>query len=896
MTQELTYSDYKQVVEAQTQAMLVLLTSAKAGHLPQEVTIPDGIPSLNELGLALSHLLGDMQALLAEKVQTQAELEQRIADRTRALEIALDEMQALQGRYLKNEWLEYTAEELNLQPELAQTSEIGDTVSWQPLLTQAVQNQQPVYTDEANQLSHLALPISYSGQLIGLLGFERETSQTWSEDELTAASAVVEQLGLALENQRLFDQTQTALQETQFLYDLAIKLNTANTLDDILQIIIEPAIQQGAHAARLFVYELAEDGRPRWDECVAVWDKEGISKMKVGARTYLPDLPNLVTYFADGSQPTLISNIVTDPKLDNHLRQALLQFDDQAIAMLPLKLGGRWVGTVSINWPLPHAFSSVERRLYKTLMLQTAIVVNNRLLFEQAQERAEQLEIIARVEATLSQATHENEIILALLPSMQAHLPHLITLDYLQLDEISGTESWQPVAWWHNGVIQTDMTFLNQLVPLKQVFLTHWLQTPDQLTLVEDVQMEMGVTQAQKKEAQELGFQAAAMLPLLSGARWQGVVSFIWAQPHNFSAREKFIFRRLMESLGAVVASRRAYLATEATRYETEHLYYASRRINEAHNLSELVAAVGESDTISEINRVILFTFQHDSLDKVQSVLVAATWHRQQIPLSLVVGTYYLPDKFAIFADLLTTIPLFFDNISLDERVSLESFELLQSLAMTAVAILPLWSGEVQRGVVLLASDKPCHFSLHQTQLYMALVRQISVALENQRLLMETQAALAEVEAIQRRYTLQAWENYHAKQPKFRYEKRREESTLAATDSTPLTNYNPTFTVPLQVRGETIGIVGLEEIEDGRVWLPEEIALIEAIAEQAAQAAENLRLLNETQQRAALEAHVNAIGDKIRGAHTLEEAMQMAIKEVGLSLKSPQTTVQLKVR
>jgi GAF domain-containing protein len=301
------------------------------------------------------------------------------------------------------------------------------------------------------------------------------------------------------------------------------------------------------------------------------------------------------------------------------------------------------------------------------------------------------------------------------------------------------------------------------------------------------------------------------------------------------------------------------------------------------------VAAVGESDTVSEINRVVLFTFQHDSLNEVQSVLVAATWHRQQVPLSLVVSTYYLRDNFAMFADLLTRTPLFFDNVSLDERVSLEAFELFQSLTMTAAAILPLWSGEVQRGAVLLASDMPCHFSLHQTQLYMALVRQISVALENQRLLMETQAALAEVEAIQRRYTLQAWENYHAKQPKFRYEKQREELNLDAANLTPIT-------IPLQVRGETIGVVGLEEIEGGRVWLPEEIALIEAVAEQVAQAAENLRLLNETQQRAALESHVNSIGDKIRGAQTLEEAMQMAIKEIGLSLKSPQTTVQLKVR
>jgi hypothetical protein len=71
------------------------------------------------------------------------------------------------------------------------------------------------------------------------------------------------------------------------------------------------------------------------------------------------------------------------------------------------------------------------------------------------------------------------------------------------------------------------------------------------------------------------------------------------------------------------------------------------------------------------------------------------------------------------------------------------------------------------------------------------------------------------------------------------------------------------------------------------------VALVEAVAEQVAQAAENLRLFDETQQRAARERRVGEIGDKIRAAQSLEEALQVAIKEVGLSLKAPQTRVEL---
>jgi GAF domain-containing protein len=101
--------------------------------------------------------------------------------------------------------------------------------------------------------------------------------------------------------------------------------------------------------------------------------------------------------------------------------------------------------------------------------------------------------------------------------------------------------------------------------------------------------------------------------------------------------------------------------------------------------------------------------------------------------------------------------------------------------------------------------------------------------------------------------------------------------------------------VPLKMRDEVIGVLGLQGEDGSRQWTQEEIALVEAVAEQMAQAAENLRLLDESQQRAAREQRVNEIGDKIRGAQSLEEALQIAVKEVGLSLNAPQTTIQLKI-
>jgi GAF domain-containing protein len=101
--------------------------------------------------------------------------------------------------------------------------------------------------------------------------------------------------------------------------------------------------------------------------------------------------------------------------------------------------------------------------------------------------------------------------------------------------------------------------------------------------------------------------------------------------------------------------------------------------------------------------------------------------------------------------------------------------------------------------------------------------------------------------------------------------------------------------VPLMVRDEVIGVLGLQETDEARFWSAEEIALVEAISRQVSQAAEQLRLFDETQERAARERRVHEISEKIQAAQSLEEALQIAVKEVGLSLKAPQTRVQLGV-
>lgn len=186
---------------------------------------------------------------------------------------------------------------------------------------------------------------------------------------------------------------------------------------------------------------------------------------------------------------------------------------------------------------------------------------------------------------------------------------------------------------------------------------------------------------------------------------------------------------------------------------------------------------------------------------------------------------------------------------------------------------------------------------------------QVAVAIDNARLFTESQAALEEMEEIQRRYTEQAWGAFTRKRAIKGYEQ-------TATGLRPLdeaAHQNEIQTVfsalrtgepsarslvfgeggerssqiaskilaPILQRERPIGVLGCEAHAEGRRWSKDQVALVETIAEQFAIAAENLRLLDETQRRAAREQAVTEVTAKIRAEVEIEAMLQEALTELG---------------
>jgi signal transduction histidine kinase len=85
---------------------------------------------------------------------------------------------------------------------------------------------------------------------------------------------------------------------------------------------------------------------------------------------------------------------------------------------------------------------------------------------------------------------------------------------------------------------------------------------------------------------------AAVILPLMHAGEFQGLISINWKEPHNFSDDERFILERLLQTLPAVIATRRIYIAEQEARAENELLYTVGKEINRAKTNQEVMEAV----------------------------------------------------------------------------------------------------------------------------------------------------------------------------------------------------------------------------------------------------------------------------------------------------------------
>jgi GAF domain-containing protein/ABC-type uncharacterized transport system substrate-binding protein len=253
-------------------------------------------------------------------------------------------------------------------------------------------------------------------------------------------------------------------------------------------------------------------------------------------------------------------------------------------------------------------------------------------------------------------------------------------------------------------------------------------------------------------------------------------------------------------------------------------------------------------------------------------------------------------------------------RIALDVGAEAVRFENPQLPDTRSEMALPLRSRGQVIGAMTVQSAKAAAFDEADLATMQTMADQVAVAIDNARLFTDAQAALQGLEVTQRRYMIQAWAEYIRGGAASGYEQTGAElsplgdqvlsevqwaasqphrATKSGYEDAGPAQEPLALVAPILLRGRVIGALGFKDPEKGRQWSAEEIALAQAISEQFALAAENLRLLDETQRRAAREQLTGQVTARMRASLDMETVLQTALDEIQQAIGLDEVTIHL---
>ncbi len=156
---------------------------------------------------------------------------------------------------------------------------------------------------------------------------------------------------------------------------------------------------------------------------------------------------------------------------------------------------------------------------------------------------------------------------------------------------------------------------------------------------------------------------------------------------------------------------------------------------------------------------------------------------------------------------------------------------------------LPLMAGERVLGALDIQSTQATAFDENDIAALQGMADQVAVALENARLFQQTQAAVQQLETTNRLLVRQGWQGYLERPTTVR---RSELATAPISRGAPDGNGAESLAIPLELRGQRLGQLKLRR-GGNRPWTEDETEMIQVVALQTILAADNARLVEQTQ-------------------------------------------------
>jgi GAF domain-containing protein/CheY-like chemotaxis protein len=440
-------------------------------------------------------------------------------------------------------------------------------------------------SDAPNPKSWLGVPIVMNGKFVG--GF---TLQNWDHENAYTDSHVrllqtlAGSLGVALENARLFDETQRLLKETE---QRAAELAIINS------------VQQGL-ASKLdmrAIYELVGDkvSEISGSEIVVIntWSREDTIRYE-----YIREKGERIGSIERPSSPL---NLAIRPTLErgetilwnSGMAERIREFGHSlpagelplSVLIVPLRTGDHINTSISLqNTSRENAFTEADVRLLETLASSMGVALENARLFDETQRLLQETERRAAEIATVNTvgSALSGELKLdALIELVGEQIRRVFRADIAYVALLDETAQTVNFPYTHGETLAP--------LPLGQGLTSKILETGQPLLINRDI----GKRRAEL-HATQVGIEARSYLgvPIFVGAKAVGVVSVQSTQAENaFDENHQRLLGAIAANVGAALQNARLFEEVQTRNREiTEALEYQTAT-------SEILRVIAQSPT-----------------------------------------------------------------------------------------------------------------------------------------------------------------------------------------------------------------------------------------------------------------------------------------------------------
>lgn len=267
--------------------------------------------------------------------------------------------------------------------------------AWLPVMTRTVLEGDTVLEREPG--ASMAIPIRLQDKLIGVVGFSREDADPWSDDEISAAETIVDEVAEALEKQRLLDETQRRAWQLAVSNEMGQTISSTLDMEVLLRQIVDTI------KARFGYYFVAimliEGDQIVFQEGSTIGDAE--RRLAPRSKAMKLDAPKgMIVEAVRSGQPVLANDVLTDPRYVPipEMPGTRSELD------VPIIVAGNVIGVLDVQGDAPTSYTQDDVDLLQALANQAGVAIENARLFREAQAYAEEQTILRQI----SQAVGES--------------------------------------------------------------------------------------------------------------------------------------------------------------------------------------------------------------------------------------------------------------------------------------------------------------------------------------------------------------------------------------------------------------------------------------------------------------------------------------------------------